>query len=154
VFAVIEQYLDLYNQFTIVAQWGKSGSFGAMEYVGQSLADAPKYRACYEYALGDNQFNPDAQIPRAGSVPAVREKNDSHVVSGTTTGMTLWQSGKTWFARTTGLSDVAIFDMAGRTAFQRRGVVGSFALPELSSGMYTLFVKNPKSVRTNTLFMP
>jgi hypothetical protein len=52
-----------YNAFVAVSGWGQYGTWGHMEYVNQPLADAHKYRALYDWAVSNGQFDPNTPLP-------------------------------------------------------------------------------------------
>jgi len=53
--STFEQYFDTFSQFTIFGRWDMNGNWGAKEYVGQPLSEAPKYRALIEYMIDNGQ---------------------------------------------------------------------------------------------------
>jgi len=51
----LEAYFDTFNQFTVFGRWDVNGNWGSKEYVGQTEAQAPKFRALKEYSITHGQ---------------------------------------------------------------------------------------------------
>jgi hypothetical protein len=62
---------ECYNAFTAIAGWGAWGNWGHMEYVGQPLDSAYKYKALWDFAIANKTFDPNAAIPGCGAVSGV-----------------------------------------------------------------------------------
>lgn len=58
----LSEYFSEFFQFTIHGGWSASGNWGSKEYAGQPLEDAYKYRALYNVALQQGQFDPNELI--------------------------------------------------------------------------------------------
>jgi hypothetical protein len=54
---------ECYNAYTAIGGWGQWGNWGHMEYVGQPLDSAYKYKALWDFAIANKTFNPGAAIP-------------------------------------------------------------------------------------------
>jgi fibronectin type 3 domain-containing protein len=46
----IDNYISVYSHYCHVGQWSSGGAWGSMEYTGQPMSQAHKYRALYDYA--------------------------------------------------------------------------------------------------------
>jgi hypothetical protein len=134
---ILDNYLDMFQQFTAVAGWSSEyGAWGAKRYVGEPLSSAHKYRACYHYVIDSGQFDPAE--PREWQSTAVNNRpRGAASTVGTQlaiqrhTLMVLVRSGD----RATG-----VFDMRGRhvtTKLPRQHATGCYvraALPDARNG--------------------
>lgn len=49
--------VEMLNHFTAVSGWSQYGAWGAKEFVGQSMDEAHKYRALYDFMTASGQFS-------------------------------------------------------------------------------------------------
>jgi len=119
-FDVFEGLIDMFNQFVAVGQWGKSGHWGAREYVTQPLADAHKARAIWDYGLENNLFDPNKVLPRPGSVDNVRDVSVNGSSPASVRVTTHKGRAITVYAGKSDVMHVSVIDLQGRQKINRR----------------------------------
>jgi len=71
--AEMARYFSVFSHYCHVGQAGDGGSWGAMEFTGQPIEHAHKYRALVEFAR-----NPVAPKPPTGEAPPDKTRRSPH----------------------------------------------------------------------------
>lgn len=61
--AGVSDYLEIFNQYTHSGSWSPGDAWGAKEFDGQPLADAPKYRALFDWFHAIPSLDPGLKVP-------------------------------------------------------------------------------------------
>ncbi len=59
----MSHYFPLLVHYAHAGEWGSGGAWGAKRFIGQSIDDAHKYRALYDYAVESGQYQEGAERP-------------------------------------------------------------------------------------------
>jgi len=139
----IGQYMETFQQFTAISQWGKSGHWGAMEYLGQPLSEAHKYRALIDMikdigqydAAADAGWDPDKAATGISYTPVHADGlQPSHSITLTGKRITCVFDGA---AKT-----LRLISPLGKTVRQKRivGKTATLSTHALTPGMYLVTV--------------
>jgi hypothetical protein len=111
-----------YNAYVAVSGWMQFGNWGHMEYVNQPLADAHKYRAMYDWAVTNGQFDPNSAAPVCGSTAVNHHRSVTPLQSITGTGYT-------------GRAITTYYDLMGKAVGQgaKQGHKGIFIVKDAQS---------------------